>query len=385
MDAPAALAERVRAGERGAIARAITLVENAGAGARALRAALAPHLGRARVVGVTGPPGAGKSTLVNALIRELLARGQRVAVVAVDPSSPLTGGALLGDRIRMGEHQADERVFIRSLASRGHAGGLARTTGEVVDVLDAAGFSTVIVETVGTGQSEVEIARLAGTSLVICPPGLGDEVQALKAGILEVADVLVVNKADLPDAARTESALRTMLELRSRAPKPPVMKTVATTGEGVGALADFLAARPLRPKGAAHADPLAQLLARDAFGSHLGIEFVDSAEGRAALRLRVGPQHLNLWSGCHGGAIFSLADMALGLLCNTRGKMGALIDAHMTFAVAVKEGDILTAQAVEVSRSNKLATYRSEVRRQDGTLVASLTGTVYLASALGPR
>ncbi|HEU4351604.1 MAG TPA: methylmalonyl Co-A mutase-associated GTPase MeaB [Burkholderiales bacterium] len=385
MNAPAALAERIRSGDRRAIGRAITLVENASPGSRALRTALAEFVGRARVVGVTGPPGAGKSTLVNALIRELLARGQRVAVVAVDPSSPLSGGALLGDRIRMGEHQADERVFIRSLASRGHAGGLARTTGEVVDVLDAAGFDTIIVETVGAGQSEVDIARLAGTSLVICPPGLGDEVQALKAGILEVADALVVNKADLPDAARTEAELRTMLELRRRGPKTPLLKTVATSGQGVAALADFLAQRPLRPKSAVHADELTRLLSRDAFGAHLGIEFVGGAEGCATLRLRVGPQHLNLWNGCHGGAMFSLADMALGLLCNSRGKQGALIDAHMTFSVAVKEGDLLTAQAVEVSRTKKLGIYRSDVRRQDGTLVASLTGTVYLADELSPR
>ena len=365
MNASAALAERIIAGDRRAIGQAITLVENAGAGSRALLEALAPRLGRARIVGVTGPPGAGKSTLVNALIRELLARGERVAVVAVDPSSPLTGGALLGDRIRMGEHQTDERVFIRSLAARGHAGGLARATGDVVDVLDAAGFNTVIVETVGAGQSEIEVTRVAGTSLVICPPGLGDEIQALKAGILEVADALVVNNADQPHAARTEAELHTMLELRSREPKPPVLKTVATTGEGVAALADFLAGRPPRPGKTSHAD---------AFGAHVGIELVDA---RVA-RLRVGPQHLNPWHGGHGGAIFTLADTALGLACNTQGKLGALVDSHMTFSVAVKAGDVLTAQAVEVSRTNKLGVYRSEVRREDGTLVASLTGTVYL-------
>jgi LAO/AO transport system ATPase/phenylacetic acid degradation protein PaaD len=372
MNAPAALAERIRSGDRRAIGRAITLVENASPGSRALRTALAEFVGRARVVGVTGPPGAGKSTLVNALIRELLARGQRVAVVAVDPSSPLSGGALLGDRIRMGDHHTDERVFIRSLASRGHAGGLARTTGEVVDVLDAAGFDTVIVETVGAGQSEVDIARLAGTCVVICPPGLGDEVQALKAGILEVADVLVVNKADLPDAARAEAELRTMLELRVREPKPPLLKTVATGGQGVAALADFLMARPSRLR-----QPTS--MARDAFGAHLGMELVENTAGRAVVRMRVGPQHLNLWNGCHGGAIFSLADTALGLVCNSPGKLGALIDAHMSFCVAVKEGDMLTAQAVEISHTNKLGVYRSEVRRQDGTLIASLTGTVYLA------
>ncbi len=229
--------ERIRAGERRAIARAISAIDNDAACAQAVRAALGPHLGRARVVGVTGPPGAGKSTLVNALIGALLARGQRVAVVAVDPSSPLTGGAVLGDRIRMAEHQADERVFIRSLASRGHAGGLSRSTAQVVEVLDAAGFDTVIVETVGAGQSDVAIAALAGTRIVVCPPGLGDEVQTLKAGMLEIADILVVNKADLAGAERTEGELVSMLALRDNAAKARVLKTVATTGEGVAALA----------------------------------------------------------------------------------------------------------------------------------------------------
>lgn len=242
------LAERVRAGDRRALARAITAVENETGAAREARAALAPYLGHARRVGVTGPPGAGKSTLVNALIKELLARGQRVAVAAVDPSSPFSGGAVLGDRIRMAEMQADERVFIRSLAARGHLGGLTRSAGAVLDLLDAAGFDTVIVETVGAGQSEIEVAGVADPCVVICPPGLGDDVQALKAGILEIADLLVVNKADLPGAERTERELRAMLALRARGPKPPVLKTVATTGEGVAALADWLEARSAAPR-----------------------------------------------------------------------------------------------------------------------------------------
>ncbi|MGH8750754.1 MAG: methylmalonyl Co-A mutase-associated GTPase MeaB [Burkholderiales bacterium] len=249
MNALSTWAERICSGDRRAIARAITAVENETGQSREIRAAVAQYLGRARVVGITGPPGAGKSTLVNALIRELLACGRRIAVLAFDPSSPFTGGAVLGDRVRMGEMQADERVFIRSMASRGHLGGLARNASEAIEVLDAAGFDYVLVETVGAGQSEVEIAKVAATRLVVCPPGLGDEVQAIKAGILEIADAFVVNKADLPYAARTERELRAMLALRRQDPKPPVLKTVATSGEGVAALADWLEKR------AAHGAP----------------------------------------------------------------------------------------------------------------------------------
>ncbi len=241
MNAPRGFAEGIAAGDRRAIARAISAVENETPEAAAIRAALAPRLGHARVLGVTGPPGAGKSTLVNALIREYLSRGRRVAVVAVDPSSPVSGGAVLGDRIRMAEHQADERVFIRSLASRGHLGGLSRTARAVIEVLDAARYDVVIVETVGTGQSEVEVATVAHTRVLVCPPGLGDEIQALKAGVLEIADVLVVSKADLPGAERTERDLQGMLALRPAAAwSPPVLRAVATTGEGVAALADAI-------------------------------------------------------------------------------------------------------------------------------------------------
>ena len=229
------------AGERRALARAMSAVENETAVGKVLLHELQPHLGRARVVGITGPPGAGKSTLVNALIGEWLARGARIGVVAVDPSSPFSGGAILSDRIRMAEHQANERVFIRSLASRGHGGGLSRTTGRVVDLFDAAGYDHIIVETVGAGQSEVEVAEIAGTRVVVCPPGLGDEVQALKAGILEIADILVVNKADLPLAARTERELLGMLSLRHYDSwTPQVVRTVATSGEGVPELADLI-------------------------------------------------------------------------------------------------------------------------------------------------
>ena len=230
-------AERIAAGDRAAIARAISAVENETADAPAVRAALAGRLGRARILGVTGPPGSGKSTLVNALIGVILARGRRVAVLAVDPSSPLSGGAVLGDRVRMIDHQADERVFIRSLAARGHLGGLTRTTRAIVDVLDAARFDVVILETVGAGQSEVEVAGVAETKVLVCPPDLGDEVQAIKAGVLEIADIFVVNKSDIPLAARAEQQLTGMLALRSRSGwTPPVVRTVATTGAGLPAL-----------------------------------------------------------------------------------------------------------------------------------------------------
>ncbi len=234
---PQSWAERIAAGDRSAIARAISAVENETEDAPGVRAALAGRMGHARIVGVTGPPGAGKSTLVSALIGALLARGKTIAVVAVDPSSPLTGGALLGDRIRMLEHLADERVFIRSLAARGHLGGLTPTTRAVVDVLDAARFDVVIVETVGTGQSEAEITGVAETTVLVCPPDLGDEVQALKAGVFEIADVFVVNKADRTHAMRAEQTLLGMLELRRRSAwTPRVLRTVASTGEGVVAL-----------------------------------------------------------------------------------------------------------------------------------------------------
>lgn len=272
----------ILAGERRALARAMSAVENETPAGRALLHQLHPHLGRAHVLGITGPPGAGKSTLVNALIGEWLARGAKVGVVAVDPSSPFSGGAILGDRIRMGEHQAHERVFIRSLASRGHGGGLSRTAARVIDLLDAAGYERIIVETVGAGQSEVEVAEVADTRVVVCPPGLGDEVQALKAGILEIGDILVVNKADLPHADRAERELLAMLGLRHyQGWTPRVLRTVATSGAGVPQLADLIAEHAAAGAGErrSHGGRVRRLIAASAADwVKRRIESLDSAE-----------------------------------------------------------------------------------------------------------
>ena len=233
----------ILAGDRRSIAHAISAIERGESDAGAIALAIAPHRGRAHVLGVTGAPGAGKSTLINALLGAFIARGRRVAVVAVDPSSPITGGAVLGDRVRMGEHAAHPDVFIRSLASRGHLGGTSRTAAQIVDVLDAGGFDTIIVETVGAGQSEVEIAQLADTRLVVCPPGQGDAVQAIKAGILEIADLLVVSKGDLPAADVTVRELEDMLRLRrDNSRQVPVQKVVAAIGDGIADLVDAVIA-----------------------------------------------------------------------------------------------------------------------------------------------
>jgi LAO/AO transport system kinase len=248
-------------GNRLALARAISQVEDAGPDAVAILRALYPHTGQAHIIGITGAPGTGKSTLVTALAQHYRQAGLTVAIVAVDPTSPLTGGALLGDRVRMRTLSGDPGVFVRSMATRGSLGGLSKSTGDVVTVLDAAGFARILVETVGVGQAEVEIVRTAHSTVVVEAPGLGDEVQAIKAGILEIADLLVVNKADLPGAERTVKALEMMLELGRGGPRtirhhgllltvdapPPspatgatwpvaLVKTVAATGEGVASL-----------------------------------------------------------------------------------------------------------------------------------------------------
>ena len=233
------LVARARAGQPRAVARLISQVEDAAPSLRAVMAALAPLSGRAHIVGITGAPGVGKSTTTSALVGALRARGQRVGVLAVDPSSPFSGGALLGDRIRMQEHATDPEVFIRSMASRGHLGGLAWSTPQALRVLDAAGCDVILLETVGVGQSEVEVVGVADTVAVLLAPGMGDGIQAAKAGILEIGDVFVVNKADRDGADTTARELRHMLTLGERvegAWKPPVVKTVAARGEGIDAV-----------------------------------------------------------------------------------------------------------------------------------------------------
>ncbi|MBL8161966.1 MAG: methylmalonyl Co-A mutase-associated GTPase MeaB [Anaerolineae bacterium] len=253
-------------GERRALARMLTALENERPGYETALAALYPHTGRAWIVGITGAPGTGKSSLVSALAKAYRARGQTVAILAVDPTSPFTGGAILGDRIRMRDLAGDAGVFIRSMATRGSLGGLARATRDAIRVMDAAGFDRVLVETVGAGQSEIDIVRAAYTTIVIEAPGLGDDVQAIKAGILEIADVLAVNKADLSGADNTVRGLRAMLELGHPASRtellqhhgqlmsvepsanghnaplwmPPIVRTVATNGQGVDELLDAI-------------------------------------------------------------------------------------------------------------------------------------------------
>ena len=229
------------AGDHRSIARAITLAENDSAEAQKLIAAVYPHTGRAHIIGLTGPGGAGKSTLADKIVREYRKKGKTVGVVAVDPSSPFTGGAFLGDRIRMQELSTDVGVFIRSMASRNYAGGIAKATKDAVKILDAAGKDIVLVETVGAGQSEVEIIKVAQTVVVVHAPGLGDEIQAIKAGIMEIADVFVVNKADRENANKTVMDIQSILQLSSGGSwKPPVLKTVALTGDGVSELVDKL-------------------------------------------------------------------------------------------------------------------------------------------------
>ena len=385
------------AGNRRAVARTISRIERGEVDLEALSQALAVHLGRAHVVGVTGAPGAGKSTLVHAMLCELIKRGQRVGVIAVDPSSPISGGAVLGDRVRMGEHGAHPDVFIRSVASRGHLGGLSQSTERMVDVLDAAGFDAVIIETVGAGQSEVEIMRVADTCVVACPPGLGDSVQAIKAGILEIADILVVTKSELPGADTTAGDLKDMLQLRSPPGAGwtvPVLRSCALTGEGVTELLDRveghavvsgrgrrLRARLTPPTANGPMDAKAlvmRLAALDPFASSLGITCTHAAQGSASVSLTVNQQHLNFNGSCHGGVIFALADSAFGLASNSYGKVAAGIDAHVTYQCAARLGNRLVANAFEVSRSRKLAVYRVDVNRADGEVIASFTGTVYI-------
>lgn len=235
------LVDRMRSGERRATASVITELERLSPSAPALLKAMQPHLGNALVIGFTGPPGAGKSTLVNSVIAQLRAKDLTIGVIAVDPSSPVSGGAILGDRIRMTAALDDEGVFVRSLASRGYLGGLSPAAVRIIDALDAAGRDVILLETVGTGQSEMDVAEVADVRVVVSAPGLGDDIQAMKSGLLEIADILVVNKGDRPGAELTLQQLIGALSMRaSRGRKVPVLKTTATTGEGVPELVDAM-------------------------------------------------------------------------------------------------------------------------------------------------
>ena len=296
------LADAALGGDRRALARLLTAVENRTPVAEAAMRQLYPRAGRAHIVGITGPPGAGKSTLVAALIGELRAASRAVAVIAVDPSSPITGGALLGDRVRMQAYAEDPDVFIRSMAARGHAGGLSSTSSAAAAVLDAVGFDLVLVETVGTGQSEVEVAAAADTTVVLEAPEMGDEVQAIKAGLLEVADIVVVNKADRPGAQRTAAQLKAMLVAapsaagtaagsadRPRPKRPQVLLATATTGEGVP---ELLAALDARRAGAGD-DPASAVGRRTRaeaqvwaiVGDRLRDRLLDASDGTGTRRL----------------------------------------------------------------------------------------------------
>ncbi len=231
--------DQLRAGDPRALARAISTVENRTAGWSELLKALFPHSGQARILGLTGPPGAGKSTLVDQLAHHYRKEKRTVGIIAVDPTSPYTGGAILGDRIRMQEHFSDPGIYIRSMATRGSLGGLARTTADVATVLDASGRDLVMIETVGVGQDEVDIVRLADITIVILVPGMGDDVQTIKAGIMEIADIFVINKCDRDGAERVEREIRALqsLAVRSDHWTPPIVKTIASQGAGIAELA----------------------------------------------------------------------------------------------------------------------------------------------------
>ncbi|HLI84983.1 MAG TPA: methylmalonyl Co-A mutase-associated GTPase MeaB [Bryobacteraceae bacterium] len=280
-------AARIRQGDTRALARLATGIENRDREALDVLRELAPFTGHARTVGITGPPGSGKSTLVDALVAAIRRHGKTVAVLAIDPSSRTTGGAILGDRIRMQQHHADPGIFIRSMATRGQAGGLARSTADLVRLMDAAGKDYVLVETVGVGQAEIEISSLAQVTVVVLVPGMGDDIQAIKAGIMEIADIFVINKFDQPGAGRVEQELRAAL-LLAGGPKPPVLRTVATAGTGIGELLDeidrLLAAAVPKPAAGAQTTSAAAI-------DHLGIavqSLTETVPFYEAIGLRVG-------------------------------------------------------------------------------------------------
>jgi LAO/AO transport system kinase len=413
----ASLAARLAAaaigGDRRALARLLTLLDDDGPGARDAAAAMAARAGHARVVGLPGVPGSGKSTLVDRLLGAWLEQGLKVAVIAIDPSSPITGGAVLGDRIRMGAHGGHANAFIRSFSARGELGGLSRATAAAIDCFDAAGFDRVIVETVGTGQSETRIVALADSRVVVCPPGLGDDVQAIKAGTLEIADVLAVSKGDLPLAEQTAREMREMLTLRRRAGagewKPRVLVVGALAGKGIDELLAALEAHHAavghgrrRDKADTDAEGMAitiakapassndwterlrALAARDGLCRTLGIEVTAGGPGSAEVTMTIDARHLNFNGSGHGGALFSLADSAFGLASNSHGPEAAGIDAHITFQAAVRAGDVLAARAAEVQRSRHIGVYRIDVVRLepagDESLICCFTGTVYVKS-----
>ncbi len=294
-------AERILNGDARAISRAATAIENRRPEALALLQELFPRTGRATVIGITGPPGAGKSTLADQMARTARLEGRRVGIIAVDPTSPFSGGAILGDRIRMQAHWNDPGVFIRSMASRGSMGGLAAATTDVALLLDAAGYDLVLVETVGVGQDEVEVARLADVTVVVLMPGMGDDVQAIKAGIMEIADIFVINKADRPGAASLEREIDAMLSLGTRPDgwKPPILRAIATEGQGIAEI--FAAACRFRamPARSNHRKMLwsARLreMLRERLLDRIRVEEIEAAAEQVAARERDPYSVVNEW------------------------------------------------------------------------------------------
>jgi LAO/AO transport system kinase len=280
------ITEGVAAGRARALAQAISLVESHDARAVRLLAELYPRTGRARIIGITGSPGAGKSTLVAALARNYRRQQKRVGILAVDPTSPFTGGAILGDRIRMTELYTDRGVFIRSMATRGFLGGLARATNDVVDILDAAGFDVVLVETVGVGQDEVEVVRTVQTNVVVLVPGMGDDIQAIKAGIMEIGDIFVVNKADRPGADRTVTEVTMMMSLVEEHGLwvPPIVKTVASKNQGISDLGEAIESHAAHLGSSGELDRRNRDRARIRIETQLKERFMDRLIGQAIPR-----------------------------------------------------------------------------------------------------